>query len=206
MASTSLDVLTVREAAEQRRSIRDFAPGPIPREELEEILDVVRRAPSAFNLQPWRFVAVESPEVKERLAAAASNQRQVRSAPVVLVLYTDMEDALATLDEVLHPGMDATRRAGSRQSILRVFGSKTPAEREAWAAEQAHIALGYLLLAAEAAGYRTSPMAGFNAQAVKELLGLPSGARVPALVAIGKGTEAGFPHHRHPVDRILRVA
>jgi len=46
MTATMTDTLSVREAAVQRRSIRAYEPGPIPREELEEILDVARRAPS----------------------------------------------------------------------------------------------------------------------------------------------------------------
>ena len=68
-------ILSVTEAAERRRSIRAFEPDPIPREDLTQILDVVRLAPSAFNIQPWRFIAVETPELKARLAAAAFNQR-----------------------------------------------------------------------------------------------------------------------------------
>lgn len=205
-SSTTNDVLSVREAAEQRRSIRAYQPGPIAREELNEILDVVRLAPSAFNMQPWRFVIVETPELKERLAAAAYGQRQVHSAPAVIVLYTDMEDALAHVDEVVHPGMDPEQRAASRESILRIFGSQSVEERETWAAGQGHIALGYLLLAAEAHGYQTSPMSGFDAEAVKQLLGLPENARVPALVAIGRGAEEGFSQHRHPLERIARAA
>jgi nitroreductase len=204
--NTSVDLLSVREAAERRRSIRAYEPGPIPADDLREILDVVRLAPSAFNVQPWRFVVVETPELKERLAAAAYGQRQVHSAPAVIVLYTDMEDALARVDEVVHPGMDPEARAGTRETILRIFGGQSEEQRETWAAGQGYIALGYLLLAAEAHGYQTSPMTGFDAAAVKELLGLPENARVPALVAIGRGTEEGFPPHRHPLERIARVA
>ncbi len=200
------DLLTVRDAAEQRRSIRAFEPEPIPSEDLDEILRLTSLAPSAFNLQPWRFVIVETPEVKERLAEAAFNQRQVRSAPAVIVLYTDMQDTLEHLDEVLHPGQDAAKRASSRESILRSFAKKSDAEREAWGAEQGNIALGYLLLTAEAHGYQTSPMAGFNAEAVKRVLGLPAHVRILALVAIGRGAEEGFPHHRQPVERIARAA
>ncbi|HEU4456823.1 MAG TPA: nitroreductase family protein [Longimicrobium sp.] len=200
------DLLSVREAAERRRSIRAYEPGPVPAEDLREILRVTSLAPSAFNLQPWRFVVVETPEVKDALASAAFNQRQVRSAPAVIVLYTDMKDTLANVDEVLHPGMDAVRRAASRESILKPFAGKTEAEREAWGAEQGNIALGYLLLAAEAHGYQTSPMAGFDADAVKRVLGLPAHVRIPALVAIGRGAEEGFPHHRHPLERIARAA
>jgi nitroreductase len=204
--STTTDLLNVRDAAVQRRSIRAFEPQPIPREDLDGILDVVRLAPSAFNVQPWRFVIVETPEFKTQLAAAAFNQRQVHSAPAVIVLYSDMQDALATLDETIHPGMDAVQRATTRQTILRSFQAQSPDQRESWGAAQAHIALGYLLLAAEAHGYQTSPMAGFDAEAVKRLLNLPENARVPALVAIGRGTEDGFPHHRHALERIARAA
>ena len=150
ISSTAL--LDVREAAARRRSVRAFEPTPVPPADLDAILDVVRLAPSAFNVQPWRFVVVETPEVKAGLAAAAYNQRQVRSAPAVIVLYTDMQDALATLDEVVHPGLDAQARAATLATVRGIFAKQSPAEQEAWAAAQGHIALGYLLLAAESHG------------------------------------------------------
>ena len=198
------ETLTVREAAERRRSIRGFTTEPVPRAAMDEILRVAGLAPSAFNAQPWRFVVVESPEAKARLAAAARNQRQVLAAPAVIVLYTDMADTLATIDEVLHPGMEPARRATAGSGFVAGFVAKTDAEREAWGAEQGYIALGYLLLAAESHGYQTSPMLGFDPAAVRELLGLPAHVRVPAIVAIGRGDETGFVHHRHPTGRIVR--
>ena len=205
-ASTTTTLLDVREAAERRRSIRAFEQHPIPAQDLEAILETVRLAPSAFNVQPWRFVIVETPELKDQLAAAAYNQRQVHSAPAVLVLYTDMQDALATLDETVHPGIVGEKRAGTVAHVRGIFAKQSPEEQEAWAAGQGYIALGYLLLAAEAHGYQTSPMSGFDAGRVKALLGLPAHVRVPALVAIGRGAEEGFDHHRHPLSRIVRAA
>lgn len=204
MTSPAVDLLTVREAAEQRRSIRSYTPEPIPREDLNEILRVASLAPSAFNAQPWRFVVVETPSIKQQLAMAANNQRQILSAPTAIVLYTDMGDTLASVDEILHPGMDAAKRAQARDGFIKAFGAQSETDREIWAAGQGYIALGYLLLAAEAHGYQTSPMLGFNAGKVKELLDLPPHVRVPAIVAIGKGNEEGFPSHRHPVGRIAR--
>lgn len=206
LMDTSTALLDVREAAARRRSIRAFEPAPIPASELDAILDVVRLAPSAFNVQPWRFVVVQTPELKARLAEAAFNQRQVHSAPAVLALYTDMRDAMATLDEVVHPGMPAAQRAATVAHIRGVFGQQSPDDQESWAAGQGYIALGYLLLAAEAHGYQTSPMTGFDAAKVREVLGLPDHVRVPALVAIGRGTEEGFAHHRHELARIVRAA
>jgi nitroreductase len=204
MAYTT-ELLTVREAAERRRSIREFEPVPVPPAELDEILRLTALAPSAFNLQPWRFVVVRDEDVKRRLAEVAFNQRQILSAPVVIVLYTDMLEALDRIDEVLHPGKDEAKRASARSSILRSFAKKTASERESWGAEQGNIALGYLLLSAESSGYQTSAMLGFDAAGVKELLGLPKHVRIPALVAIGRGVDEGFPHHRHDLDRIVRV-
>ncbi len=206
MTDTTIDFLSVREAAEQRRSIRSYEPGPIPRGELEEILDVARRAPSAFNVQPWRFLVVETPELKTRLAAAAFNQRQVHSAPAVIVLYTDMEGALADLDSIVHPGMGPEQQEGFKATVRGIFGPQSVEERETWGAGQGYIALGYLLLAAEARGYQTSPMTGFDPAAVKELLDLPANARIPALVAIGHAAEEGFPQHRLPLESLVRVA
>lgn len=206
MMNTSIDFRSVRDAAEQRRSIRAYEPVPIPREDMEEILDVVRRAPSAFNVQPWRFVVVETPELKERLAAAAFNQRQVHSAPAVIVLYTDMKSSLENLGSVVHPGLGPEQQEATQRTIRSMFAKQSEDERETWAQGQGYIALGYLLLAAEARGYRTSPMAGFDPAAVKALLDLPENARIPALVAIGRGAEEGFPQHRLPLESIVRVA
>ena len=204
--STTTELLTVREAAERRRSIRSYEPDPMPKEDLDEILRLTSLAPSAFNVQPWRFVVVQTPEVKQRLAAAAYGQRQVNAAPAVIVLYSDMGETLEHIDEVLHPGMDAAARSLAREGVLRPFAAMTEREREAWGAEQGHIALGYLLLAVESYGYQSSPMAGFDKEAVKRLLDLPSHVRVLALIAVGRGAEDGFEHHRHSVDRIARVA
>lgn len=206
MDGTTIDFLNVREAAEKRRSIRAYDPAPIPHQDLQEILGVARLAPSAFNVQPWRYVVVETPELKTRLAAAAYNQRQVHSAPAVIVLYTDMADALGNLDAIVHPGMTPEAREDTKATIRNAFAAQSEDERETWGQGQAYIALGYLLLAAEARGYQTSPMLGFDPAAVKKLLDLPENARVPALIAIGRGTEEGFPLHRHALDDIVRIA
>ena len=196
--------LSVRDAAEQRRSIRAYTSEPVPRAELNEILRQTSLAPSAWNLQPWRFVVVEDAETRRALAAAAYGQKQVSGAPAVIVLYTDMAGTLANLDDVVRPETDPESRAQAQARIRGAFEKQSEAEREAWGASQGYIALGYLLLAAEARGYATSPMLGFDPEAVKRLLGLPAHVRIPAIVSIGRGAEDGLPHHRHDVGRIAR--
>ena len=204
MSTSGKMILTVDEAAERRRSIRKFQEEPVAREELDEILRVTGLAPSSYNTQPWRFVVVVDPEVKRKLAAAAYNQRQVLSAPAVIILYTDMADALAKVDEIIPPGMKGEERERFRSLVMNSYSPLSEADRETFGAGQGYIALGYLMLVAEAHGYQTSPMLGFEPGAVKKLLGLPAHVRIPALVAIGKGAEEGFPHHRHQVSRVTR--
>lgn len=196
--------LSVAEAAARRRSIRAFGPEPIPRHELDAMFDVTRLAPSAWNLQPWRFVVVEDPERKAQLAEAAFGQRQVSSAPVVIGIYTDMRETLEHLDRVIHPALTDDERARARRSIERAFEHKSGDEREEWAARQGYIALGYLLLTAAERGYDTSPMLGFDHARAQAALGAPAHAQVIALVAIGKGRETGRSHHRLPLSALIR--
>ena len=202
MPATS--TLTVREAAESRRAIRKYVQEDLPEEDLRKILRQTRLAPSPDNFQPWRFVVVRDTELRARMVPAAMNQRQVASAHALIVLYADMEDVLATVDEMIHSGFDEAGRARARSSFLKNFGAQPVEERQRYAHGKAYIALGYLLLSAQAMGYTTSPMLGFYPEQVKELLGLPGHVTIPALVAIGKDDEPGFPHHRHSVERIAR--
>lgn len=190
-------------AALARRSIRQYQPTPIPDAELRELLRLAGRAPSAFNVQPWRFVVVQDEALRAKLSAAAYGQQQVVRAPATIVLYSDMIDALERMPESMHPGMPAAQRDAGVENVRGTFAAQTPEERDAWGNAQANIALGYLLLLAESFGFATSPMLGFDPGQVKALLGLPSHARVTALVTIGYGAEEGFTPHRLPADSLV---
>jgi nitroreductase len=161
-------------------------------------------APSPDNVQPWRFVAVRSAEARARLAPAAMGQPHGAPAQALIVLYADMEDALATVDEMIHPELDETDRARAKSGFLERFGASAVEERQEYAHGLAYIALGYLLLSAEAMGYSASPLLEFDRAQIMEALGLPAHVTIPALVAIGKAAEPALPRHRHSVDRIAR--
>lgn len=193
-------------AARTRRSTRDFQPGPIDVAEVLHVLELAAKAPSAWNLQPWRFVVVTDPSTKTALRAAANDQRQVEGAPVVIVITTDMVDTLARLDETRHPAMPDAAFATVRGNILKAFESKTPAERDAWGRSQGYILLGYLLLLLEVHGFTTSPMVGFDPAKVRALFDLPGHAEIPAMVAVGHPApaEPPPPPHRHEFSSLLR--
>lgn len=191
-------------AIQGRRSIRDYRPQPIEREEILEILALAGRAPSAWNLQPWRFVAVVEPETRAALQGAALGQPQVVRAPAVVVVYSDMVDALGRLDDVLPADESARERV--RSNVRNFFDRLSPAQRDGWGRCQANIALGYLMLVLESRGYGSSPMLGFDPALVKALLGLPDCAEVAALVAFGRPAEEGRPSHRRDIGSLVRFA
>lgn len=189
-------------AARTRRSVRAYTDQPVTDETLGELLALAGRAPSAFNLQPWRFIVVRDPSLKAALAAAAYGQKQVTGAPVVIAMYADMEDAMQHLDEIVHPDLPADKRADTIAMLNASFGGMTPEARAVWANGQSNIALGYLLLLAKAQGLATSPMLGFEADKVKAVLDIPGHATITALVSLGYAAEEGFVSHRHDVERI----
>jgi len=196
-------IRSVQEAIEGRRSIRKFVPEPVNPKDLQEILRLASLAPSAFNLQPWRFHVVEDLATRQKLREAAFGQPQVTSAPVVILVASDMEDTLEHLEETQHPGMSLEQRRRIVRSVRETYGQMSVAERGQWALTQANIALGFLLLAAQGMGYATVPMLGFDQAKVREILGLPDHVLFAAMVCLGRPAEAGYPHHRFPLERIV---
>lgn len=190
---------TVSQAAKSRVSIRKYKDSSISREQIDSILDTAGRAPSPWNLQPWRVVVVTDPELKQQLMAAAYGQRQVGAAPVVFVVTSDMTDTIATAEETVHPGMPD--KAAAAQGIRDTFAKMDAQTLAQWGFAESNIFLGYLLLAIHEAGLGSSPMLGFDPAKVKEVLGLPEHVTIPAIVAAGIADEDGFSQYRHPLDR-----
>lgn len=76
------------EVVRRRRSIRAYKPDPIEEEKLIRVLEAARLAPSAANRQPWYFIVVKDPRVKERLRRAYPREWFVK-APVIIVACAD---------------------------------------------------------------------------------------------------------------------
>jgi nitroreductase len=195
---------TVEQLAAHRRSIRRYRAEAIAEQDLLALLRVASRAPSAWNAQPWRLIVVRDVEAKKRLREAAFGQVQVEAAPAVVVLYSDMVDALARIEEVQHPAWPPERRSKTRDAIVARFSKMSPEQRDQWGRSQTYIALGYLLLGAEAFGLGSSPMLGFDPGKVKALFQLPDHIEIAALVALGYADERGQDPHRIPVQAIAR--
>lgn len=91
------------EAVEQRKSVRSFLDRPIEDEKLERILNAARLAPSARNLQEWRFIVVKDPGIRRRLIAAAAGQSFVGEAPAVIVGCAETDGHVMKCGEPCYP-------------------------------------------------------------------------------------------------------
>ncbi len=86
--------MTVLEAIRRRYSCRAYQDKPVEREKLEQIFEAARLAPSAKNLQDWRFVVVTDKEKKRKLAEAANDQKFIESAGVIIVACSNCNEVM----------------------------------------------------------------------------------------------------------------
>jgi nitroreductase len=77
--------MDVYEAIRSRRSVRSYQDKAIPEEVLNRVLDAARMAPSANNVQPWKFIIVKDGKLRRETAKHCWNQTFLAEAPVIIV-------------------------------------------------------------------------------------------------------------------------
>ncbi len=179
---------TLTEAIAQRRASPSFDGSPLPDGDLRKILEAGLQAPSGYNMQPWRFVVVRTPEQRRRLRSASFNQAKVEEASVVIVACGDADGwRNGDLEEMLRMGcqggMPENYAEQARQNIPNYLSNHP--NLTAWLNKQVMLALTTMMLMAEVLGYDTAPMEGFEQEKVREVLKLPLSYHVVALLAIG---------------------
>src|SRR5262245_25366482 len=190
----------------ERRATSHFNPDPVPDDALQAILELAGQAPSGYNLQPWRFIVVRDPENRNRLQKAAMDQEKVGEAPVVVIAIGMKEETKTVIEEVLREG--AKLGAGQPENVpatvaqAREFLSSFP--MDVWVNRHTMIAVTTMMLVAEAYGFDTAPMEGFDPEAVKREFAIPDEAEVVALLAIGhmRKPDKAYPG-RFPLQRIV---
>ncbi|MCA1591192.1 MAG: nitroreductase family protein [Acidobacteria bacterium] len=197
---------SITEVLLERRATNSFTDEEVPDEYLQAILKFGAQAPSGYNLQPWRFVVVRGEENRKRLQQAAFNQPKVGQAPVVIIAVGMKEEWKQTADEIFREG--AERGAGNpatveqyKQGALQFLSGFDPA---LWVNRHTMIAVTTMMLVAEAYGFDTAPMEGFDAVAVRREFGIPEEGEVVALLAVGRAKEPdkAYPG-RFPLERIV---
>lgn len=162
-----------------RYATKAFDPArKIPAETWEAIEKSLVLTPSSFGLQPWKFLVIDSPEIREKLKAASWGQGQVTDASHLVVLTArtdlaqgDIDSWVARLAEV--QGIPLEALAGLSGMISSFSSAMTPAEKQAWNTRQVYIALGQLMTAAAVLGIDSCPLEGISPADYDTILGLP---------------------------------
>ena len=143
---------------ESRVSIRKFKNAPIPDNDINEIIEIGSKAPSAGNCQPWRVVVVKDAVTREKLAEAAWGQSFVAKAPVILAVCAVPAESKERYDE-----------RGETLYVLQ---------------DTAALAMS-LLLGAHFKGYGACWVGAFDEETVAAVLNMPVGMKPVVLIPVG---------------------
>lgn len=163
------------EVLDKRRSVRHYsAKLTVTDEDVEALLLAAVSAPSAGNIQPWRFTVVKSGGARERLAQAL-RQRWATAAPVVIVVSVDPRPCAA--------------RYGSRGESL-------------YAIQDTAAAVQNMLLAAVDRGLASCWIGAFEESAVRDAIGVNAPVTPVAILPIGYSAESSARPTRRPLDEL----
>ena len=195
---------------QQRRSTRHYDPeAAMGCEELESLIAAACRAPSGNNSQPWRFIAVTERRWREALLPVAFGQAHILTASVILIILADREayaaDNLARIHSQEYE--DGCFDAAVRDHLTHMATDFYRMHPQATLQKMRGLDIGLcamsLMLAAEARGWNTVPMTGYQPEALRRAFAIPERYEDVMLLAIGKATRPGHRTLRRPVGEVL---
>ncbi|MDQ2140629.1 nitroreductase family protein [Alcaligenaceae bacterium B3P038] len=197
-------------AIEARNTINLFdASQRISDEHISELVRLATRAPTAFNLQNWRFIAVRTPEAKQRLRKVAWDQAKVEEAGVTFIVCGQMTDERVLADR-LAPAVDAGIMPASMVSSWEA-GARMLYAGQVWrqrdeAVRSATFGATTLIYAAHALGFGAAPMIGFDHEAVAHEFDLLPNEIPVMLLAVGHAKPENWPQKpRRPLAQVLNI-
>jgi len=179
-----------------RYATKQFDPArKIPADQWKTLEEAMTLAPSSYGLQPWGFVVVTDPKVREKLRPVSWNQPQITDASHLVVFgaktnlgRTDVQRYIDRIGQVRGVPQDAL--AGFRDMMLGKVEAPG-ADNLPWSQRQVYIALGFFLSAAAMLGIDACPMEGFDPAKYNEILGLTSRGLTATVIATAGYRSAG---------------
>ena len=196
-----------------RRSVRVFDENyKIPRDEMLQIIKESTEAPSSVNLQPWRFVVVESQEGKDKLRPLIEfNISQNDTSSAMIIIFGDMKCYEKTEDiygRAVEKGlMTEEEKKKMVDLIMPAYTGATRQKMNDIVKIDSSLAAMQMQLVARAHGYETCLIGGFEEDVIAEEFGLDKERYVPVtIVAIGKGNEDASDSVRLAPEEVTRFA
>ena len=190
----------------QRYAVKKFDGRTVPGEKIDELIDLVRFAPSAFNIQPWKIKVVSDQKLKVQLLPAAFNQEQVTSCSHLLVFCADPDyDSLITKLRTLQKDNHVPEEVQEMVTGMATgFVKAMPPEQWlAWSQAQTYLALGNAVNGAKSLGLDSCPMGGFNPDEFIRILNIPRPLVPVMLCPVGYAADTPMPKIRFRKEDIL---
>lgn len=173
------------EAIQQRRSVKHYdASFQMPNEDVRRLMELTILSPTSFNIQNWRFVVCQDPEIKKQLREAAWNQAQVEEAQLTILLCASLRSYAEEPERYWANAPEETAKM-LVPMIAQFYDANEPLQRDE-GLRSVGIASQTLMLAAKAMGYDSCPMIGFDPVKVAEIIRLPEDHIVGMMVTVGK--------------------
>ena len=186
-------MMQVQEAIENRRAIKRFDPNHVMPIEIEQqLLTLAQHAPTSFNIQHWRFVLAKNTELRQQIHAVAWQQAQILEASLVVIICADTQAWQKQPERYWRNLPDAETRAFMVKALTDFYNERPTLQRDE-ALRSVGMAAQTLMLAAQALGYDSCPMIGFDAEKVAQLIRLPDDHLVGMIVSIGKAAQPAWP-------------
>ncbi|MFZ3040431.1 MAG: nitroreductase family protein [Thiobacillus sp.] len=186
------------DAIQQRYACRKFvADQPVSLGELALLLEAGRLAPSAFGLEPWRFITVTDGVERAAIAHACHDQPAAATAAAFIVIVA-LVAALNPDSAYVRKQFKAEARDGDPAPIhdaYRAFHAESMAE---WAKGQCNFAAAHMLLQATHLKLGSCPIGGFDAAALSTAIRLSAGESPALVIALGRCAHAAPQRLRKP--------
>ena len=182
--------------AMNRYTTKHYSGKQIPREQFNELLEILRLTPSSVNAQAWKFIVASTQEAKDKLMEGFLdfNRERVSKASDIIVFAVPEKITEEHLQKVLDKEIVDGRYA--KQDVIEGLDagrrhfvglhSHTVSDTLAWETAQAYIALGFVLFAAAGMGIDSTALEGVDYDKLDDILGLRSrGLRSVVAVSLG---------------------
>lgn len=189
-----------------RYATKKFDGRTIPPAKVDELLEMVRFAPSAINLQPWKIRIVTDKKTKEELRPAAFDQEQITTCSHLLVFCADPD-----YDSLISRLATLLKKSGTPEEMQRMVVdmatqftvSMSPDQKLAWSQAQTYLAVGNALNGAKALGFDSCPMGGFDPREVLRILKIPPPLVPVLLCPLGYAADKPMPKVRFAKEDII---
>jgi len=180
--------MNIFDAIETRRSVKKFDPEhKMSEAEITQLMDATILSPTAFNIQNWRFVVITDQSVKDQFKAIGWNQAQFSDCSALVLICGDQQAYEQDTERYWSNADDQTREAIVGM-IHGYYGADERLRRDE-NLKSGSMAAMTIMLTAQAMGYGSCPMSGFDFEKAAEIVNLPTRHDIIMSVAVGKSIE-----------------